>query len=176
MYTNTHCCFLDIFVLEMRNYFAPKKLLFAIIAILVLIQFIQIDTKTPVLIPGQDISEIQPTPPSNEVMAILKRACYDCHSNTTAYPWYSHIAPVNWWLQNHVREARKRLNFSIWKTYPSIKKDKKLAEAVDLVLEGEMPLFSYTLIHKSANLSGLERKQLTDFFRSLRTYESEKND
>lgn len=162
------------FAPEMARYFSFKKLLITLFSLFLIIQCFRIDTANPAVVRGMDISEIKPVPPSIEVAAILKKACYDCHSNTTVYPWYSQIAPVSWWLQNHIHNGRKRLNFSIWNTYPAAKKDKKLAEAVDIVLEGEMPLNSYTWMHKSARLTAAERKLLSDFFRSLRNFESEK--
>ncbi len=86
-----------------------------------------------------------------EVKAILKRSCYDCHSNETTWPWYSHVAPVSWLLADHVKEGREHLNFSEWEGMKDMGwiPGKILRE----VSEGEMPLKSYLLIHSDARVS-----------------------
>ena len=86
-----------------------------------------------------------------EVKKILVRSCYDCHSHESAWPWYSKIAPVSWWLSHHVEEAREELNFSEWDTFRSERRlIKKISEETE---EGEMPLPSYLRLHPSARLS-----------------------
>ncbi|HSN29447.1 MAG TPA: heme-binding domain-containing protein [Kofleriaceae bacterium] len=86
---------------------------------------------------------------------LAQRACFDCHSNETHWPWYSHVAPSSWLLQNHVDEGREVLNFSEFqKTY------KEADEAGKEVREGEMPPFSYLLLHPEARLSADEKQQL----------------
>jgi hypothetical protein len=98
------------------------------------------------------------TKPSEEVKAILKANCYDCHSNQTQYPWYAEIAPASFWLDDHVRHGKGELNFSDWESYSIKKKDHKLEEVFEEVEEGEMPLDSYTWIH--GNLTKKEQKLL----------------
>ena len=86
-----------------------------------------------------------------EVKAILKRSCYDCHSNETEWPWYSHLAPVSWLLADHVEEGREHLSFSDWEPLKDMawvrSRIYNMAEA------GQMPLESYLLLHSKAKLS-----------------------
>lgn len=149
-----------------------KKTGLALLFILVAIQFIRIDKTAPPVVPGEDFMAV--TNPSNEVRQILTTACYDCHSYETKYPWYSQIAPVSWWLKNHVNEGREELNFSVWKGYKSRRQDKKLKECAELIEEGEMPLYSYTITHRSARLNNEQKAVLIRFFNSLRTRESDR--
>ena len=88
-----------------------------------------------------------------EVKAIFARACDDCHSNHTRWPWYSHIAPVSWMLADHVRHGRRRLNFSDWARLDDAQADYMLTYICRLSKAGVMPLSSYTLIHRDAILS-----------------------
>jgi len=87
--------------------------------------------------------------------ALVARACFDCHSNETEWPWYSNIAPVSWWTQNHVDEGRDELNFSEW----SWDYD-ELDEIAESVMEGEMPPGYYENGPRSPNLTSWEREQL----------------
>ncbi len=93
------------------------------------------------------------TSPSPEVKAILKNACFDCHSNVTEYPWYHSIAPVNFWIDNHVEEGKEHLNFSKWSTFSSRKKEHKMEEFWQEIEDEHMPLNSYTWTHSDAKLS-----------------------
>lgn len=95
-----------------------------------------------------DISRVIPTPDS--IHALLQAACYDCHSNYTHYPWYAEIQPVSWWLANHVNEGKRELNFHEYGKYTPKRQLHKLKEMKEQITEGEMPLSSYTLIHKEA--------------------------
>lgn len=88
-----------------------------------------------------------------QVHDALKVACYDCHSNNSAYPWYWHIQPVAWFMDNHIQEGKRHLNFSIFGTYPIGRQYKILENISREVKEGDMPLSSYTLIHRNAVLS-----------------------
>ncbi len=96
---------------------------------------------------------IAETNPPDKVHSILKNACFDCHSNTTKYPWYNSITPVNYWLDAHVKDGKKHLNFSDWNTYSLKRKEHKMDELHEEVSEKEMPLNSYTWTHADANLS-----------------------
>ena len=87
------------------------------------------------------------TKPSKEVLSILKANCFDCHTNQTHYPWYAEIAPISYWIADHVNEGKDEFNMSNWETYSIKKKDHKLEELIEEVEEGEMPLNSYTWIH-----------------------------
>jgi hypothetical protein len=95
-----------------------------------------------------------------DVSRILERACYDCHSNSTRWPWYSRVAPVSWWLADHVTEARSHLDFTDWPAHDADKAAHKLAEIYDEVAAGEMPLSSYVLLHPGARLSDADRGKI----------------
>ncbi len=101
-----------------------------------------------------DITVLFPTPP--EVRQLLAASCYDCHSNSTHYPWYAEVQPVGWWLASHVNEARRELNFAEFGQYTRKRQIKKLESVVDEVREGGMPLKSYTFIHRNAQLSAAQ--------------------
>ena len=143
-----------------------KKLLFVLLAIIVIMQFFRIDMENPSVNAEDDFIAI--TSPNDEVKSILRNACYDCHSNETVYPWYAQIAPVSWWLKNHIDEGRGELNFSEWGTYKDRRAKHKLKESIELVEEGEMPLSSYTWTHGDAVLSNDQKELLIDFFNELR--------
>ena len=86
-----------------------------------------------------------------QVGRILDRSCKDCHTNDTQWPWYSHVAPISWFLSNHVKKGREKLDFSNWAQEGH--SNHELAEVCDAVSDGSMPLRSYTLFHPSAKLS-----------------------
>jgi hypothetical protein len=93
------------------------------------------------------------TKPPEEVKKILETTCFDCHSAKTTYPWYNAITPVNYYLQEHIKDGQKHLNFSEWNAYSLKKKAHKMDELYEEVEEGEMPLNSYTWLHADANLT-----------------------
>jgi mono/diheme cytochrome c family protein len=99
------------------------------------------------------------TPPwdSAQTQALFMRACGDCHSNETAWPWYTNVAPISWRIQNHVDEGRATLNVSEWGTGRQ-----KADEAGEKVAEGEMPPADYLLLHPEARLSDVEKQALID--------------
>ena len=86
---------------------------------------------------------------SDEVLSILKKNCFDCHTNQTRYPWYAEVAPISYWLNDHILDGKKHFNMSEWNGYSVKKKSKKMDELIEEVQEGEMPLNSYTWIHGS---------------------------
>lgn len=90
----------------------------------------------------------------------LKTSCYDCHSNHTHYPWYSKIQPVAMFLQNHVIDGKKELNFSEWDSLSVRRKKSKLKAIVNQIRDDEMPMSSYTIIHKNAKFSEVEKKEM----------------
>jgi len=124
---------------------------------LLLLQFVQIDIPKPPKATAQD--EIKAP---KEVMAILKKSCYDCHSNNTKYPWYSDIAPISWQVHSNIKNGRAWMNFSIWNKYDEKKKQKLYKGIVD-ALNIKMPPAEYLLVHKEARLSPKERKLLQDW-------------
>lgn len=147
-----------------------KKLLLVFLGIVIVIQFIRIDKTTPTVEQKQDFISVTSAP--DDVAKILKTSCYDCHSYSTAHPWYSKIAPVSWWLKQHIDEGREHLNFSIWGEYSLKEADEKLEECAEEVQKGEMPLSSYTLIHGDAKLSKEQKNILVNFFKSSKVEKS----
>ncbi len=137
-----------------------SKLLLAVIGIFLIIQFIR---------PAKNVStEQSPTDISTKysvsepVMTLIDKACNDCHSNNTKYPWYSQIQPIAWWMNDHVEEGKGELNFSTFTSRPLAIQFHKFEEVVETVKEGEMPLPSYTWLgmHPEANLSQEEKDTL----------------
>jgi len=106
------------------------------------------------------------TVPEN-VQGILKKSCYDCHSNNTVYPWYNNIQPVAWWLANHINEGKEELNFSEFAGYAPKKQYHKLEGIVKSQKEGWMPLDSYLWIHKDAILNQEQKNALSGWADSL---------
>jgi hypothetical protein len=140
----------------------------AIVAVIALIaiQFFQPDRTNPQIVAADTLQASMQVPA--EVDAILTRSCGDCHSDKTVYPWYSNVSPVSWWLANHIAEGRRELNMSVWNTYSSKKKSKKLEEVCEQVESGEMPLPSYLWIHRYAVLREGESKTICDWANSER--------
>jgi len=151
-----------------------KKILYVIVAIIVIIQFFRIDKTNPEVIAENDFVTI--TNPPEEVTTILKTACYDCHSNESKYPWYTNVAPISWWVKHHIDEGREELNFSNWKTFKAKKKDHKLEELIEEVEEGEMPLDEYTWTHADAQLTEEQKHVLVNWVKELRAAAKKKKE
>ena len=97
---------------------------------------------------------------SAEVVSVLRRACYDCHSNETTWPWYSHVAPLSWIIAHDVSEGRAALNFSAWNQLSPEKQAKGMKESWAEVAEGEMPTWYYVALHPEARLSANDKSVL----------------
>ena len=143
-----------------------KRILIGIGVLLIGMQFFRINKENPVVNLEDDFITIM-NPPA-EVQNILKTSCYDCHSNESNYPWYTNIAPVSWWVKDHINEGREELNFSEWGTYDAKRKDHKLEECAEEVEEGEMPLAPYTITHGDAELSESQKELMEEWFNSVR--------
>lgn len=128
-----------------------KLIVLILIGVLIVIQFFRIDKTNPPVDIQKDYLTVAQVP--MEIGKVFKTSCYDCHSNETVYPWYSNIAPVSWMLKNHINEGREHFNFSTWADYPAKKKWKVLNECSEMIEEGEMPMWSYALVHRDAKLS-----------------------
>jgi hypothetical protein len=94
------------------------------------------------------------------VEAVLKRSCYDCHSNETRWPWYSHVAPVSWLVAGDVHEGRHHMDFSRWGELPPSRRDVLLKEIRKLTEKGDMPPPRYLLMHRAARLSAEDQRIL----------------
>lgn len=140
-----------------------KKILIIIIVSFILIQFFPIDKNNPVATPKMDFLQIKGTP--EKTATLIRNSCYDCHSNESKYPWYANIQPFGWFLENHIQEGRKELNFSTFATYEKKRQTKKLDEAVEMLEKNEMPLDSYVIAHAEAKLSAADKKEVMDYFK-----------
>lgn len=143
-----------------------KKIFIAFAVVLVLIQFLRPAKNVSSTKSSADISTVYRVP--EEVNLILEKACNDCHSNNTIYPWYAEVQPVAWWLNNHVNEGKGELNFSEFATYTPARQYHKLEEIKEVIDEGEMPLGSYTVIHTNAKLTDAEMQTLTAWSEGIR--------
>lgn len=136
-----------------------KKILWVILILLVVIQFIRPDKNdsndtTYAISTKYDVPE--------NVEHLLQISCNDCHSNKTEYPWYANVQPVAWWLDGHIQDGKRHLNFSEFTNRPLAIQYHKFEETVEMVEEHEMPLDSYTNLglHPEANLTDEQRQEL----------------
>jgi len=148
----------------MKKFF--KRLFLLLLLAFIVIQFFRPAKNIAVSISANDITKKHVVP--NDVQAILKTSCYDCHSNNTNYPWYNNIQPVAWWLKNHVDEGKRELDFSEFTTYRIGRQYKKLEEINEQIKEGEMPLESYTIIHGNAKLNEQQKLSIANWVTALR--------
>ena len=132
-----------------------KKIILTLFVVFVLIQFYRPDRNS--VQGNHSVIFITETNPPRNVKLALENNCYDCHSDNTEYPWYDNVAPISFWMANHINKGKKHLNFSSWETYDTQKKEHKLAEIIEMIETKEMPLPLYMWIHESANLTAEER-------------------
>jgi SOS-response transcriptional repressor LexA len=142
-----------------------KKILLGIVIVFVSIQFIKPTRNNSRQLLEMDISKKIFI--SDSVKAVLKNACYDCHSNNTNYPWYSSVQPVGWFLARHINRGKAELNFSEFGSYSVRKQKSKLKSMASQIEKNEMPLSSYTFIHRDARLSPKSKKTLLDYLNAL---------
>jgi heme-binding protein len=142
-----------------------KKILLVVLVLLIIIQFIH---------PSRNISEGEQ--PNNiahafnvptEVKTILDKACVDCHSNNTRYPWYFKIQPLDWWLTHHITEGKRELNFDEYTNKPLRYQYHKMESTVDQIKKDEMPLNSYLWMHKEAILTEPEKNVLINWAQEI---------
>lgn len=138
-----------------------KKILIGLVILFLAIQLIRPEQNKAVVVKGTTVQSLGTTTP--QVQALLERACTDCHSNNTKYPWYHTIQPVAWWLDEHVNDGKRHLNFDIYTTYSAKKAAHKMEEVVEQIEKGEMPLESYVWMHAEAKLSAAEKQLLIDW-------------
>ncbi len=138
-----------------------KWLVVVALVVLLGLQFVRPAKTNPAVDQSKTIgSQLQVTP---QVAAILDRSCQDCHGNATRWPWYSNVAPMSWTVIDHVNEGRRRMNLSEWGNYDKRQADKKLEQMCEQVKDGEMPIQSYTWIHRNAKLSAEDVKTICDW-------------
>ena len=127
------------------------------LVLFVSLQFISVDRTNPPVEASLNAPD--------DVEAILRRACYDCHSHETRWPWYGYIAPTSWYLVSHVEDARADLNFSRWPTFDFEAQELAFDDIREQVSKGKMPLKSYKLMHPAARLSAEDRDRLIHWTR-----------
>lgn len=148
----------------MKKFF--KRVFLLLLVVFIAIQFFRPEKNSSEGVSPNDISKKYAVP--DNVMAVLKTSCYDCHSNNTVYPWYSNIQPVAWWLKDHIDDGKKELNFSEFASYRIGRQYRKLEEINGEIKEGKMPLSSYTVIHTDAKLSEQQKLAVANWVTALR--------
>ena len=142
-----------------------KKILLFLLAALVIIQFIHPKKNKAEGPQPNYIGNAFPIPA--DVKTILAKACNDCHSNNTRYPWYSMLQPVHWWMNNHIKDGKKGLNFDEYTSRSLRFQYHKMEDVIEQLKEGDMPLNSYTWIHKDAKLTVEEKTRITGWAESV---------
>lgn len=135
--------------------------LWILLALLILIQFIRPEKNSGEIYTESFICNVVDVP--ENVEQILRVSCYDCHSDSTVYPWYANVQPIAWWLEDHIKDGKDELNFSTFKKRKLKGQLKKLQEIAKLVEKREMPLESYTYIHKDAILNEAQIKLIRNW-------------
>ena len=131
------------------------------------IQFVPTERNQNKSVPATDFMLVNDIPKNIENK--LKTSCYDCHSNNTQYPWYNKIQPAAWFLEDHITEGKSELNFSEWDLLSNRRKASKLRSIIKQIESGEMPLNSYTLIHKDAEFSEEDKITIIQWMTQLKT-------
>lgn len=126
--------------------------------LLAAIQFVRPARTNPVTHPANALTASPHIP--RDIVQILDRACRDCHSNETDWPWYSNVAPVSWFVIDHVNHGRSHFNYSDWRQYAPDEAARLLKESCELARELSMPLRSYTFMHRNARLSAADVEAL----------------
>lgn len=133
---------------------------------LVVIQFIPVDYNQSDTVPQTDFMVVHKVPEA--IQKKIQVSCYDCHSNNTQYPWYNKVQPVAWFLEDHIKEGKAELNFNEWDSLSSRRKTSKLRSIIKQIESGEMPLDSYTLIHRDAKFSKEETEEIINWVTQLK--------
>lgn len=141
------------------------RILIVVLVLFIILQFIRPPGNQMV---GESSAAIQTRfPVPSEVHQILKRSCYDCHSNNTVYPWYSYVEPVGWFLSNDIQDGKRELNFDEFASYPASRQIRRFQAIRQQIEDGKMPLPTYTLIHTSSILSPEERDRVIQWTQAM---------
>jgi heme-binding protein len=143
-----------------------KKILIALAVIFIATQFIKPAKNRSAQLLPTDITKVYRAP--DTVQSILKTSCDDCHSNNTNYPWYFNIQPAAWIMAHHIKEGKADLNFSDFGYYSQHHQRSKLEAIADQIDDGDMPLTSYTFIHKNAILSKEQKTVIGNWVTSMK--------
>jgi len=138
-----------------------KRIIIVLIIAFIGIQFIPRTYNLRDTFSENDISKTFDVP--ENIQLIFETSCYDCHSNNTEYPWYNKIQPVSYFMEDHITEGKEELNFSEIGSYSKRRLKSKLKSIISQIDDEEMPMFSYTIIHRDAILSEEEKEQIKDW-------------
>lgn len=127
----------------------------ALVLVAVSIQFVPVDRTNPA-VPS-------PIDAPADVERILRRSCFDCHSHETRWPWYSRVAPMSWFVADHVHEGRRDLNFSRWPVFDFEEQNEAFRDIGKMIRAGKMPLRSYLWLHPDARLSEADKAKLLEW-------------
>ena len=143
-----------------------KKILHIGLIIFLLMQLYQpARNKSYVQVNTSEFTTVYQVP--KNVETILRTSCYDCHSNNTNYPLYSYIQPARFFMESHIKEGKENLNFNEWGSYSKRKQNNKLDRITKQIKSNEMPLASYTLIHKNAILTPTQKEEVINWINTL---------
>ncbi len=142
-----------------------KKILLGLVVALVLIQLKTIDKTNSPVVPENDFLVKYEAP--KKVAELMETVCYDCHGNTTKYPWYSNIAPISWWIKGHIDHGKEKMNFSEWSSYNIAEQDSLIAKSSELIGKKWMPILAYKITHSEARLSEEQREMLMKWLDQL---------
>lgn len=140
-----------------------KIIALVLLVCIVGIQFVSTEINQSTVVPKTDFLLVKNPP--RDISTLLVGSCYDCHSNNTNYPWYNKLQPIAWFLENHIADGKEELNFNEWNTYSNRRKNSKLKSIISQIKDDEMPLSSYTFIHKDAKLSKSEKVLIVDYMK-----------
>lgn len=140
-----------------------RNLALGVVAVVILMQFFQPEKNTGQRQGPQSLEAVMPVP--GPVKQVLEKACYNCHSNHTDYPWYTHVQPLGWWLAHHVEEGKAELNFSEFGQLSARRQLSKMKSVAGSVEEGSMPLPSYLWTHPEARLTDAEKQLIMEWAR-----------
>ncbi len=150
-----------------------KKILLALLILFIAIQFIQPAHNNSGQVLLTDITKTVNV--SEKVLDIFENSCYDCHSNSTRYPWYVNIQPIGWMMSRHIKNGKANLNFSEFGTYSKRRQANKLRSIVTSMRDGSMPLSSYKIMHTDARLTSNDTAIINSWVRKTKDSLSTKN-
>jgi hypothetical protein len=143
-----------------------KIIALVLLVVFVGIQFIPTERNQSDVVLKSDFLLVNNSP--ENIGSLLQVSCYDCHSNNTRYPWYNKVQPIAYFLERHIKEGKAELNFSEWEAYSNRRKNSKLRSIISQIQDDEMPLYSYTLMHREAKFSEAEKISLIHYLTALR--------
>jgi hypothetical protein len=143
-----------------------KRFLIVGLIALVGIQLIPTNVNKQAVIPDADFRYVYDVP--DNLMNILKKSCYDCHSNNTNYPWYSYIQPIRLMMDHHVEEGKEELNFSEFGNYSERRKRNKLRSITEQIEKRKMPLLSYLWLHSEATINQSQIDSILSFLNEVK--------